>query len=409
MIISDDQGYQDVGVHGGTEIPTPNIDSIAKNGVRFTSGYVSGPMCSPTRAAFFAGRYQQRFGHDNNTRKNDGLSLDETTLAERLKSAGYTTGLVGKWHLGSSEKYHPLSRGFDEFFGFLAASHSYIDWGPGKHDDPIQRDRKPVPAEKTYLTEAFGREAAAFIERHAKDKKPFFLNLAFNAVHVPLEATEKYEKRFPNLKAGRLRYAAMASAMDDAVGVVLGKLRDTGLETNTIVFFFSDNGGAPGNCSTNTPLRGVKWQTLEGGIRVPFFVQWKGHLPTGKVLDQPVIQLDIHATALALARVKLPSNAKPLDGVNLMPLLTGKTTSPPHEALYWRLGEQRAIRMGDWKLVRHDDSEKMELYNLAQDISESRDLAETNPQKLKELQAAWDKWNAQNVPPAWGGEKRKKD
>jgi arylsulfatase A-like enzyme len=244
VIISDDQGYHDVGVHGSTEIPTPNIDSIAKNGVRFTSGYVSGLMCSPTRAAFLAGRYQQRFGHEHNLRKADGFTLQETTLADRLKAAGYITGLVGKWHLGAAEKHQPMSRGFDEFFGFLAASHSYLDWGPGKHDDPILRGRQRVPVEQTYLTDAFGREAADFLQRHAKGEKPFFLYLAFNAVHVPLEAIDKYAKRFPNLKAGRLRYAAMTSAMDDAVGVVLGALRDTGMETNTIVFFFSDKGGA---------------------------------------------------------------------------------------------------------------------------------------------------------------------
>jgi arylsulfatase A-like enzyme len=406
IIVADDQGYADLGVQGCKDIPTPNIDSLARNGIRCTNGYVSGPYCSPTRAGLMTGRYQQRFGHEFNpgpaarTPVNVGLPLTETTLADRLKTAGYATGMVGKWHLGYAPKFHPLKRGFEEYFGFLGGAHSYIDW-EGDKANRILRGKEPV-VEQTYLTEAFGREAEAFLDRHKKEDKPFFLYWTFNAVHLPLQATEKYLQRFPSITNKKRRtYAAMTSAMDDAVGRILDKLRDSGLEETTLIFYISDNGGPVANASSNTPLRGHKAQTLEGGIRVPFLVQWKGHLPAGTTYDQPVIQLDIHATALAAAGVPVTSEMH-LDGVNLLPSLNGETKTPPHESLYWRFGKQTAIRMGDWKLVRHNQSKGLELYNLAQDISESKNLAAANREKLQELKAAWDKWNATLEKPRWG-------
>lgn len=406
VIVADDQGYGDLAVQGGKDIPTPHIDSLAKNGVRCTSGYVSGPYCSPTRAGLMTGRYQQRFGHEFNpgpagkAGPDVGLPLTETTLADRLRAAGYATGMVGKWHLGYEPKFHPLKRGFDEYFGFLGGAHSYIDW-EGDPRNRILRGTTPV-AEQTYLTDAFGREAAAYIEKHRRGDKPFFLYWTFNAVHMPMEATEKYLNRFASIANPKRRtYAAMTSAMDDAVGVVLEKLRDSGLEENTLIFYISDNGGPAINASSNTPLRGHKAQTLEGGIRVPFFVQWKGHLPAGATYDQPVIQLDIHATALAAAGIKTSPDMK-LDGVNLLPYLKGETKAAPHDALYWRFGKQTAIRMGDWKLVRHGQSDGLELYNLAQDIAESKDLASTERDKFAELKAAWDKWNSTLAEPLWG-------
>lgn len=405
VIVADDQGYHDLGCQGCKDIPTPHIDSIARNGVRCTNGYVSGPYCSPTRAALMTGRYQQRYGHEFNPGpaarpgENIGLSLKETTLADWLKAAGYATGMVGKWHLGYEEQFHPLKRGFEEYFGFLGGAHSYLDWEARRQ--PILRGTAPV-VEQTYLTDAFGREAVAYLDRHAKGDKPFFLYLAFNAVHLPLEATPKYLERFKSIADMKHRtYAAMTSAMDDAVGRVLAKLRERGLEENTLIFYISDNGGPPANTSSNFPLRGHKAQTLEGGIRVPWMVQWKGHLPAGKTYDQPVIQLDIHASALAAAGVTPPAEAK-LDGVNLLPYLKGDQAGAPHQALYWRFGRQMAIRMGDWKLVRHNQSQDKELYNLAKDIGESHNLAAAHPEKVKELQAAWDRWNAELVPPSWG-------
>ena len=408
LIVGDDMGYADISLHGSREIPTPHIDSLAKNGVRCSSGYVSGPYCSPTRAALLTGRYQQRFGHEFNpgpptaTNIDVGLSLKEKTLADRLKAAGYATALVGKWHLGHDKKFHPLNRGFQEYFGFLGGAHSYTN-ALVDGNNPVMRGFEKVD-EKEYLTEALGREAVAFIDRNKA--KPFFLYLAFNAVHTPMHATPKYLDRFQNIADPKRRtYAAMMSAMDDAIGRVLGTLKEKKLEENTLVFFVSDNGGPPGNSSTNGVLRGHKASTWEGGIRVPFLWQWKGQLPAGKVYDEPVIQLDFPATALAAAGIETEDK---LDGVNLLPYLSGKKKGAPHDALYWRFGEQMAIRKGDWKLVkagraapRGDSSEKQLLINLAKDIGEMNDLSEKEPKKVKELQAAWDKWNAELVPAQW--------
>jgi arylsulfatase A-like enzyme len=409
ILLADDLGYADLGFQGCKDIPTPNLDGLAKGGVRCTSGYVSGPYCSPTRAGLMTGRYQTRFGHEFNPGgPNAGLPLTETTMAERLKAAGYATGWVGKWHLGGAARLRPERRGFDETFGFLGGAHPYFpDTGA-----PIFRGGEAV-AEKEYLTDAFGREAVAFIDRHKKE--PFFLYLAFNAVHTPMHATEDRLKKFDAVKdRQRHTYDAMTLALDDAVGRVLGKLRAEGLEENTLVFFFSDNGGPTMkgttiNGSSNAPLRGSKRTTLEGGVRVPFVVSWKGRLPAGKVYDRPVIQLDILPTALAAAGAEAKAEWK-LDGVNLLPYLDGKDAGTPHEALYWRFGEQMAIRRGDWKLVRYDpaaDGDKgkatpAKLYNLAQDIGEANDLAAKEPDKLKELEAAWQKWDATLVRPLWG-------
>jgi arylsulfatase A-like enzyme len=420
VILADDLGYGELGCQGFTrEIPTPNIDRIASNGVRFTSGYVSGPYCSPTRAGFMTGRYQTRFGHEFNpgpaqsAPKTFGLSLGETTIANRLKAAGYTTGWFGKSHLGYEPEFHPLKRGFDEYYGFLGGAHSYLDASSDK-GNPILRGTTPTTDIDGYTTDAFAREAVKFIDHHKSS--PWFCYLAFNAVHAPLEATEKYLSRFPNIKENkRVRYAAMQSAMDDAVGSVLGKIRELGQEENTLIFFFSDNGG-PSHQTTsgNGPLRGVKAQTWEGGIRVPFMVQWKGRIPAGKMDDRPVIQLDIYPTALAAAGVMVKPKWK-LDGVNLLPYLTGEQSGAPHEALYWRFGPQVAIRKGDWKLVKgvgsvgvqgverraQSNMEGAELYDLGKDIGEKTNLADQEPAKVKELAADWDRWNSENVDAKW--------
>jgi arylsulfatase A-like enzyme len=416
ILLADDLGYADVGFQGCKDIPTPHIDSIAKNGVRFTNGYVSGPYCSPTRAGLMTGRYQQRFGHEFNpgAGPNIGLPLTETTLADRLKQAGYVTGIVGKWHLGAADKFHPQRRGFQESFGFLGGAHAYFA-ERGKMGGAILRGTTPVE-ENEYLTDAFAREAVAFIDRHQKE--PFFLYLAFNAVHTPMQAAEKYLKRFENISDPQRRtYAAMHSAMDDAIGLVLGKLRESRLEENTLIFFFSDNGGPTMkgttiNGSRNDPLRGSKRQTLEGGIRVPFAVQWKGKLPAGRVFDQPMMQLDIVPTVLAAVGAEA-KDAK-FDGVNLLPYLEGKQATAPHDTLYWRFGDQMAIRRGDWKLVRYGSNATLaasemtpKLYNLAKDIGESNDLSAQEPERMKDLQAAWDKWNAELAKPLWGAAGKK--
>ena len=410
LILSDDHGYAEIGVQGCKDVPTPNIDSIAKNGIRFTNGYVSCPVCSPTRAGLNTGRYQQRFGHEFNpgppgqAADTFGLPLTETLLAARLKAAGYATGIVGKWHLGYEKGYLPLDRGFDEFFGFPGGAHAYNNPQP-ESDNPIMRGDKPVD-EKEYLTDAFARESVSFIERH-KDK-PFFLYLPFNAVHSPLEAPEKYMSRFADIKdKKRQTFAAMLSAMDDAVGKALDAVRKNGLEENTLIFFLGDNGGpTPSTTSRNDPLRGYKGQVYEGGFRVPFLAQWKGQIPAGKVYSKPVIALDIAPTACALAGAK--TDGAKFDGVNLMPYLTGKSDGAPHETLYWRFGDQSAIRDGDWKLVKTPNG-GTELFNLADDIGESKNLASEKPQKVKKLEALYEKWNSQLAKPLWKTQRDRKN
>ncbi len=419
LIVADDLGYGELTAQGFTqEIPTPHIDSIAKGGTRFTSGYVSGPYCSPTRAGLLTGRYQQRTGHEFNPGPAPvagvkvGLDLNEKTLGDRLHAAGYTNAWIGKSHLGYDPEFHPLKRGFDYYFGFLGGAHSYLDY-EGKGRDPIQRNGTPVKA-GDYLTDDLGREAAEFIEKN-KDK-PWFTYLAFNAVHAPLEVPEKYLSRFPNITdPKRQKFAGLLTGLDEAVGQVLTKLHETGQDENTIIFFISDNGGpTPSTTSNNGPLRGYKAQTWEGGIRVAWFVQWKGHLPAGKVDDRPVIQLDILPTALAAAGVESQPNWK-LEGTNLLPYLSGEKAGAPHDALYWRFGQQIAIRKGDWKLVKAPGggadrsaaggvatTEGAQLYNLAKDIGEKTNVAEQEPEKLKELAAAWNEWNKGNIAPKWG-------
>jgi arylsulfatase A-like enzyme len=414
VIVGDDMGYADVGFHGCKDIPTPHLDALAASGVRCTNGYVSGPYCSPTRAGLLTGRYQNRFGHEFNAGGGaTGLPVSERTLADRLKEAGYATGLVGKWHLGAAQQFQPQQRGFDEFFGFLGGAHSYFpEAGSG-----VLRGKSPAN-EQAYLTDAFAREAVSFVEHHREH--PFFLYLAFNAVHTPMHATDARLTKFESIADPKRRtYAAMMSAMDDAIGAVLGKLRELDLEKNTLVFFVSDNGGptmvgTTTNASRNDPLRGSKRTTLEGGIRVPFVVRWPARLPGGRVYEHPVIQLDVLPTALAAVNAPL-SAEDGVDGVNLLPYLVGEKREKPHETLYWRFGQQMAIRHGDWKLVRYDpavegnrgQATEAKLYNLSDDLGESRDLAQEEPQRVQQLQELWDRWNADNVPPLWGGGRKK--
>lgn len=424
IILSDDQGYGDVGVHGCKDFATPNLDSLAKNGVHCPVGYVSAPQCAPSRCGLLTGRYQQRFGYEfNNDTPDAGLPLTETTIADRLRAAGYATGAIGKWHCGAGEPFHPLNRGFAEFFGFLGGGHRYLPQVSGNAARPAKqtllRNHDPVPHTK-YLTDQFGDEAVSFIARHAGE--PWFLYLAFNAPHVPSEATPEYLARVAGIPDETRRiYAAKVTALDDNVGRVLAELRKTGQEDRTLIFFLSDNGGPLGkawNGSSNAPLSGEKGDTFEGGIRVPFFVQWKGVLPAGKVLDQPVISLDIAPTALAASQTPVPPDAK-FDGVNLLPALKSETPLAPR-TLYWRFyfppGRQPlykyAIRDGDWKyeknMVRTPDGKLEEgspqLIDLARDPAETADQSRANPELAARLKTKWDAWNSGLMEP-FGGRK----
>lgn len=409
LILSDDMGYADIGVHGCKDIPTPNIDRIAAGGVRFTDAYANGSFCTPTRAALMSCRYQQRSGNDDLDGVTGPLPLGIRTLPQRLHDAGYTTAMVGKWHLGTEDGYTPLDRGFDEFFGFLGGGHYYLPnpKGKGAYYAPIYRNRQPLN-EQRYLTDAFGEEAAAFVERQRNTTRPFFLYLAFNAVHTPLQATEKYQQRFADISDPRRRvYAAMLSAMDDAVGLVLKKLEETGKIDNTLVIFHNDNGGPTTrnavNGSRNTPLRGSKCETFEGGIRVPLLVQWPGVIEAGTVYRQPAITFDLSATALAVA----VADTSQIDGVNLIPFLKGEAAGRPHDDLYWRSRTRNnnyGMRLGDWKFVHSTEGTEEPgpkqtpardmLFNLADDIGEQRDLSDRYPDKLAELKRRYESWDA---------------
>lgn len=437
VILADDLGYGDLGVYGGTEIPTPNLDALARGGVRFTDGYVTCPICAPTRAALLSGRYQQRFGFEHNpgpeaqAAPGFGLPRSERTLAEKLKDAGYATGMFGKWHLGYKDELQPHQRGFDEFFGFLSGAHTYLSGEArrrpgGGYNEGIVRNGTPVE-EKEYLTDAFAREAVAFITKHAAAQRegtgaPYFVYLPFNAVHGPMEATKKYTDRFAHITdSNRRTFAGMLTALDEAVGRVLAAVKESGQEDNTLVFFFSDNGGpTPQTTASNKPLSGYKTQVLEGGIRVPFMMKWPGGgVPAGKVYELPVMSLDVHATVLAAAGFDLTAPAgrektdKPqtgmLEGHNLVPFVTAagdRAKVGPHEALFWRMGNQWAVRKGDWKLLSQARANarqqgEVRLYNLREDIGETNDLAAKMPEKVAELRAAYDAWNAGNINALW--------
>lgn len=448
ILVADDLGYGELSCQNpDTDIPTPHIDAIAERGVRFTDAYVTAPFCAASRAGFITGRYQTRFGFEFNpigARNEDpdaGLPKSETTLAEILKNeAGYTTGLIGKWHLGGSAHFNPIRRGFDTFFGFLHEGHyfvpppydGHVTWlrrktlPPGTSgdrwisrdgrtiytahmghnepaydaDNPLFRAGQPV-VETENLTDAFTREAVAFVDENAD--RPFFLYLAYNTVHSPLQATDAYLEKFAHIEDIQRRiFAGMLAHLDDSVGAVIDSLRAAGLEENTLVFFLSDNGGPTAELtSSNLPLRGGKGSVYEGGVRVPFLVQWPGTLPAGEVYGKPVLSLDIFATAIARAGIDPPKN-RPLDGVDLLPYLTGEAEGAPHDELYWRVGEKSALRVGDWKLVRNPgrgESDAWQLYRLDRDIAETSDLATEAPEKLRELVERWEARNREMVEP----------
>jgi arylsulfatase A-like enzyme len=415
ILLADDMGYADIGVQGCTDIPTPHIDSLAKSGICCTSGYVSSCMCSPSRAGLLTGRSQSRFGHEINweeIRPNDpqGLPLTEKTMADQLKAAGYRTGMVGKWHLGEMPQFHPNRRGFDDFFGFVGGGHMYFcdeftaTPRPGKADFyHTLLERNGVPEKTTgYLTTVLGREAAGFI--HRSKAQPWFLYASFNAPHTPQQATPELLARVKTIPDEKRRtYAAMVVGLDDAVGEILAQLKADGLEDRTLVFFLSDNGGPlDRNGSLNTPLRGEKGKMFEGGIRVPFLVQWRGTLPAGQTYARAVSSLDILPTALAAAGAM--SIAKPpLDGVDIVPFLAGQRSGDPHEFLFWRMKARSiwAVRNGDDKLVMQKTKAPL-LINLAGDIGEATDLADKNKSRRDELQSRYDAWSATLPEPLWG-------
>ncbi|NDV62603.1 sulfatase-like hydrolase/transferase [Puniceicoccales bacterium CK1056] len=420
VILADDLGYADVGFNGGTEIPTPHIDKIADQGVQFTSAYVTYPVCGPSRAGFMSGRYPQRFGFERNPQyktedSNMGLPLSEDTIASALQKVGYTSGIVGKWHLGAHPDLHPLNRGFDFFYGHLGGGHRYFpeeltikDSYKARNEIEsyrtwILRNHEHVKPTK-YLTDAFSDAAVEFIEENSD--RPFFLFLSYNAPHGPLQATEEYLARFPSIEnPDRRTYAAMVSALDDGVGRVLETLAANGLDENTLVFFLSDNGGPQSNASSNAPLRGWKSDVWEGGWRVPFALRWTGQLPVGTTYRDPVSALDIFATIADLANAPI-NPEKPLDGVNLVPHVTGKNPEPAHAAVFLRKFDAGAyaVRRGDYKMVIPPGKEKyLGLYNVDRDPQERFNFIVTKKDVFDEIDKVRLEWESGLIEPVFLG------
>jgi len=398
VILADDAGYADFGFMGG-DIPTPHIDRLAKSGVVFTDAHITATVCSPSRAGLITGRYQQRFGHEANIPPPDlGMDPSEITLGDALKQAGYRTGIIGKWHLGSKDQYHPNSRGFDDFWGFLGGSRSYhFD---ESRDDAADQEREILHNQshvnfQGYLTDEFSSQSLSYIEENKG--LPFFLFLSYNAVHTPMHSKKEDLLRFKDHPRAKL--AAMTWAMDRGVGMVLDKLEKEDLRDNTLIFFLSDNGGASNNQSSNLPLKGFKGNKFEGGHRTPFILSWPERVPDGGTYDGLSSSLDIFATSLAAAGLdETPGEA--LDGVDLIPHITGIDTTAPHELLFWRKEKMAAVRMGKYKMIRLDDY-GFRLYNLEEDLGEMNDLSESQPELLKELISSLEEWETELMTPLW--------
>jgi len=400
ILLADDAGYSDFGFTGLTSIQTPNIDQLAAEGVVCEQGYVCASVCSPSRAGLLTGRYPQRFGHEMNLPAGSGLGLplDQQTIADRLKALGYTTGAVGKWHLGEDPPYRPLQRGFDQFDGFLGGSRSYHD-RPALPRRTVWLDGEdPAPLPKPYVTDAIGHSAANFIRQHRD--QPFFLYVAFNAVHTPMHALDQdLQEVPPQLERKRRELLAMTIALDRAVGEVLQTLEQEGLSDDTIVMFLNDNGGATNNASDNGPFRGMKGSKFEGGIRVPWSVRWPSRIAGGSRLSQPISTLDISTTLLAAAGAD-PRSVEDLDGIDLTAALTGVTDGSDHPDLFWRRAVAAAVRSGPWKLIRVEGL-PTQLFQLVDDPGERYDRAAEQPQVVADLSKRLARWEQQLIDPLW--------
>ncbi len=412
LLFSDDAGYADFGFQGSKEMKTPNLDKLARQGIRFTQGYVTDATCGPSRAGLLTGKYQQRFGFEENNvpgymssssaymGDEMGLPTDQQTMADYLKSLGYRTAVFGKWHLGGADRYHPLRRGFDEFYGFRGGARSYFAYEeePKTHQNKLERGYVGYQEPEGYITDDWARAATDFIERN--QDQPFFAFVSFNAVHTPMDALEADLAQFPDLTGNRKKVAAMTLALDRACGRILDKLEELSLDKNTIVVFTNDNGGpSDRNGSINWPLAGTKSNHLEGGIRVPFLMRWPEHIPTGSTYNFPISTMDLLPTFYAAAGGDIDSSFQ-WDGVNLIPYLTGQNTGRPHQRLFWKKDCRAVVREGDWKLLRFADRPP-ELYNLNEDISEQNNLAMEYPEKVKAMFKVIFEWESSLARPLW--------
>jgi len=459
LILADDLGQTDISLYGNKLVSTPNIDAIGKEGVTFSEGYISSPVCSPSRAGIMTGRYQQRFGHEfqpnhrylknmaeyygfkmlprfrplsplkstevpaTEERLRQGLPPSEITLAELLKKYDYSTAVIGKWHLGAADFAKPCARGFDYQYGFYEAFTMYAEerdptienkhvkgdymdeheWktAEGRTGNcAILRNCCELQHENKYLTDKLTDEAISFVDKNTTD--PFFLYLPYNAPHAPLQVPKKYYAQFAHIKDPVKRiYAAMIKNLDDQVGRLMHHVDSLGMAENTIIIFLSDNGGAVYNGTTdNAPYRGGKLTNFEGGIKIPFMMKWLGKIKAGTVFTHPVISLDIFTTVASVLGIDLPTDRR-YDGVNLIPYANGEKTESPHEALYWRSDFNKAVRKGDWKLIVNEFDNYNQLYNLKTDSTEKHNLYSEKPEVARELLKNLDDWETELVRPLW--------
>lgn len=454
VIYADDLGWNQLSCYGNTKIKTPNIDALAAQGVRFTQAYATAPICSPSRMGLLTGRYQQRFGAEflvpelhppvlnaplqekiSQERKARGTTFDkvdtalykqlqkgiptsEILISQLMKQQGYTTGAIGKWHAGESEGLQPWKRGFDYYYGTLTWGSIYASmkdplilsksyyYHTMNSEDTVRHGsidivrNGVVVNEKEYITDKFTEEAIGFIDKNKS--KPFFLYLPFTAVHDPFQAKRsEFDKITTATDTTERIYLAILKSLDDAVGKIMAKLKEEGLDKNTIIFFGSDNGGASySGQMTNAPLRGGKQSDFEGGIRVPLIVRYPGVITEGTVYDKPVSNLDIFATSVRVADAKLPAGIT-YDGVNILPYVNGANNTAPHPVLFWRSGYSKAVRKGDWKLYINERANTSLLYNIADDLEEKHDLSASNQEKLNELLNDLKAWESQLHAPLW--------
>ena len=464
LILADDLGTMDTSLYGGTLLETPNIDAIGTEGVTFTQSYATAAICAPSRAGMMTGRDQNRFGfgcqmidiylrnrltfaiadafvetdamdpvfRTEVPRKSEtwkqGVPPSEITLGELLQASDYETRMIGKWHIGYHDIHHPINRGFDYHFGFIEAYAFYAEerregivnyhhdlfwekeiWNrAGRGPSAISRNGEDVKEER-YLTDAFADEAVEYIASKGEDGEPFFLYLPFNAPHTPFQATREYYEKFSHIedKAQRI-YAAMIAHLDDAVGRIIEAVEKEGLSDNTLIIFSSDNGCAEyAEGNTNEPLRGGKMTFFDGGLQVPFMMRWDGVITPGTVVDDPVIQTDIFATAAAAAETPLPDD-RVYDGKDLIPYVTGRGSGtekpipgPIHDTLFWKTLYGGMVRKGPWKLIVNERQDEVRLYNLEKDISEKEELSEEEPEVLKELINAFREWEKTLMPSLW--------
>lgn len=412
FLFADDAGYADFGFQGSKIMKTPNLDRLAKRGVRFTQGYVSDPTCGPSRAGLITGRYQQRFGFEENNvpgfmskvsaadGPEMGLPVEEKTLGNYMQSIGYQTAFFGKWHLGGADRFHPTKRGFHEFYGFRGGARSYFAYpnAPREPLNKLERGFGNFAEPKSYLTDELAKETVSFIERNKN--RPFFAFVSFNAVHTPMDATSADLDQFPSLTGNRKIVAAMTLALDRACGEILDKLKALGLEENTLVVFANDNGGPTDrNASSNYPLSGTKSNHLEGGIRVPFLMSWPKKIQAGTNYQHPISTLDLLPTFFEAGGGNVDTLMQ-LDGVNLLPYILGEKLERPHQRLFWKKDARAVLREGDWKLIRFADR-PAELYNIADDQREMNNLAAIYPEKVRKMFKTIFQWESTLERPRW--------